>query len=176
MFGRAGRGGGEAVAQLTYTAKELQAEGNAQLIDFVANQENCRRHSLLRNLGSTESLVGDRTLCCDVCSIGVVPYCKLKFLTKRPIIGRAKRRKVHQTLSPQLLDELKRNLIKEREIITLSSPGFSFLGPDIVCPLPIICQLCKIAKYVKTIDDIKVPGLRPQLYDRFFGVISNVLR
>lgn len=73
-------------------------------------------------------------------------------------------------------DELKDNLIKEREIVTHSSPGFSYLGLDIVCPLPIISQLCKIAKYVKTIDDIEVPGLRPQLYDRFFGVISIALQ
>jgi len=175
MFGRAGRGGAEAVAQLMYTAKELRTEVNTELVDFVSNKENCRRRLLLQKLGSTESLVGDHTLCCDVCSIGVVPYSRLKFLMKRPIVGCVRKRKV-RTLTPKQLDELKDNLIKEREIVTRSSPGFSYLGPDIVCPLPVISQLCKIAQNVKTIDDIEVPGLRPQLYDRFFGVIGIVLQ
>jgi len=72
MFGSAGRGGAEAVAQVMYTAKELRTDVKTELVDFISNKENCRQRSLLQNLGSTESLVGDHTLCCDVCSVGVV--------------------------------------------------------------------------------------------------------
>ena len=42
MFGRAGRGGVEAVAQLIYTTKEVNTELNTQLVDFASNKENCR--------------------------------------------------------------------------------------------------------------------------------------
>ena len=175
MFGRAGRGDVEAIAQLIYTTRELNNEPNTQLVDFASNKENCRRRTLLHNMGSSESVVGEHILCCDVCSGGIVPYCRLKLLMKRPCVGRVRKRRSCQKLTLQQYDELLSKLTKERDNICRSSAGFSYLGPDIVCPRPVINHLCKIAKSVHTIDDIKIPGLRPQLYDNFFEIISSVL-
>ena len=175
MFGRAGRGGVEAVAQLIYTTKEANTELNTQLVDFASNKENCRRRTLLHNMGSCESVIGDHVLCCDVCSSGIVPYCRLRFLMKRPHVGRVRKRRCGQKLTPQQYNELLSRLTKERDIICCSSAGFSYLGPDVLCPHSVINQLCKIAQSVHTIDDIKIPGLRPQLYDKFFEIISNIL-
>ena len=104
-----------------------------------------------------------------------MPYCRLKLLMKRPCVGRVRKRRSCQKLTLQQYDELLSKLTKERDNICRSSAGFSYLGPDIVCPRPVINHLCKIAKSVHTIDDIKIPGLRPQLYDNFFEIISSVL-
>ena len=163
------------MAQLIYTTKEVNTELNTQLVDFASNKENCRRQTLSHNIGSCESVIGERMLCCDVCSSGIVPYCRLRFLMKRPRVGRIKKRRCGQKLTLKQYDELLSKLTKERDNICCSSAGFSYLGPDIVCPRPVINQLCKIAKSVHTIDDIKIPGLRPQLYDKFFEIISNAL-
>ena len=87
----------------------------------------------------------------------------LRFLMKRPHVGHITKRRCGQKLTLKQYDELLSKLTKLRDNICCSSAGFSYLGPDIVCPRPVINQLCKIAKSVHTIDDIKKPGLRPQL-------------
>ena len=38
MFGRTGKGGVEAVAQLVYTTKEVNTELITQLVDFASNK------------------------------------------------------------------------------------------------------------------------------------------
>ena len=67
-----------------------------------------------------------------------------------------RKRRCGQKLTPQKYDELHSKLTKERDNICCSSTGFSFLGPDIVCPRPVINHLCKVAQSVHTIDDIKI--------------------
>ena len=57
MFGRAGRGGVEAVTQLIYTTRELNNEPNTQLVDFASNKENCRRQTLLQTWAVVNQLL-----------------------------------------------------------------------------------------------------------------------
>ena len=49
------------------------------------------------------------------------------------------------------------------------------IGQEVVLPTKCIDQLCKKARYIQCINDIRIPGIRTSLLERLFNVIMEVL-
>ena len=75
----------------------------------------------------------------------------------------------------QLLKTLKERLYAERKAYIDENPCLSMLGVDFVCPDSTIDELCLQAEYLETASDISLYGIRTDIKDSFFNVISDVL-
>ena len=92
------------IQQYLHTTRELNSEPNTQLVDFASNKDG--EHYCITWAVVNQLL--EHVLCCDVCSGGIMPYCRLKFLMKRPRVGRVRKRSC-QKLTLQQYDELSVN-------------------------------------------------------------------
>ena len=88
---------------------------------------------------------------------------------------RMKKRVVVRVISEELSRNLKQQLIAERDKYLEENPCFYSIGANFVCPDVTIDELCSQAEYIKTCSDISLFGVRSDLKDRFFNVISSVL-
>jgi len=70
---------------------------------------------------------------------------------------------------------LRKRLLRERAVITLSTLGYQMLGQEVILPTKCIEQLCKRARYIKSIDDIRLPGIRTSLLERLYIAIMEEL-
>ena len=55
------------------------------------------------------------------------------------------------------------------------NPCFKMVGPEFVCPDVTIDELCSQATYIDSVHDITIFGVKPELKEHFFNVISSVL-
>ena len=93
-------------------------------------------------------------------------------------IGRATRKR--KRIAARVVDEdlskaLKQRLMAERDKYLTENPCFYSIGASLVCPDVTIDEVCSQAEYVETSSDITLFGIRSDLRDRFFNVISSVL-
>ena len=78
-------------------------------------------------------------------------------------------------ISDELVTNLKTELRAARSRYLEENPSFSMVGPEFVCPDVTIDELCSQATYIDTVSDITIFGIKPELKERFFNVISSVL-
>ena len=82
--------------------------------------------------------------------------------------------RVH-TVPKRVRDELYEALVTAQEQVVTNS-GLRMLGPQVVCGDRVIHNLCKKAGRIQSVDDLKYfKGLRSDLYDLFFSVISEMV-
>ena len=63
-----------------------------------------------------------------------------------------------------------------RDQVVTTNSGLRMLGPEVVCSNRVISDLCKKAGNIRSVDDLKsFRGLRTDLYDFFFNVISEIV-
>ena len=70
---------------------------------------------------------------------------------------------------------LKDKLIEEREKILTEMPGYSFLGVDSICPDVTIDELCKQSRYISSVNDMQLFGIKPEFKNRFFDILKAVV-
>ena len=137
--------------------------------------ENCRRRILLSALGSPGEKQPARVLCCDSCTPGELPA-KLNILPLPSVnTGNQQSVRVH-TVPKKVCDELHEALVTAREQVVTTNSGLRMLGPQVVCGDRVIHNLCKKAGRIQSVDNLKYfKGLRSDLYDLFFSVISEIV-
>jgi len=142
---------------------------------FIGSSENCRRQFLLKALGSPEEQQPTHIMCCDSCSPGELPdHLNLVPLPSVPA-GRRKSVRVHP-VPKGVCDEHYEALVAAREKVVTINSGLRMLEPEIVCSSKVISDLCKKAGHINSVDDLKCfKGLRVDLYDLFFNVISEIV-
>ena len=108
------------------------------------NKENCRRRQLLVALGDLDSYVEvDQAVCCDRCTNGNIPYTHLRKLVQRGKKPSKPKPKPLREFADDVLDELKRKLIEEREKQISHKIGLQALGPQVVCNSRTIAEAYK---------------------------------
>ena len=172
--GRCGRNGQQSVSYLFYSRVELKKAGRS-ITEFVECSENCHRRILLSALGSPEERQPARILCCDSCTPGELPA-KLNIIPLPSVnIGNQQSVRV-RTVPKRVRDELYEALVTAREQVVTTNSGLRMLGPQVVCSDRVIHNLCKKAGRIQSVDDLKnFKGLRTDLYDLFFSVISEIV-
>ena len=129
---------------------------------------------MLRGLGSTETIPQSRTrICCDICSSDCTRP-ELDFLIP-PKRDRCPRRRVIRTVSRPLGEILKKRLLDERDSIVDSDIGYKMLGKELLIPSKCIEELCRQVRFVKSVDDVSVSGLRAEFVPRLYSVMMVVL-
>lgn len=177
LFGRAGRNGCLARGHLFYSEKKEKAKptvvGDDVLSDFVTGAKNCRS-ALICGMGGND--VGSPSeRCCDKCTPhAIAPNDRLNIL----VIGkqsRGKKRAAVRRVDEELLMTLKNKLRMERDRYIQENPCFMMTGFSFVCPDVTIEELCSQATYIQTPLDMSLFGIKTELRDRFFNIISSVL-
>ena len=183
LFGRAGRGDFLCRAVLLTDARELQRCKDVGLVEFCTAKENCRRKHMLRALGSDEPVqTVNRQICCDVCS----QHCSNKGsacsdldtldICKRICCKRQRKPPAVRTVSKDRSTSLKQALLEEREKIIATDIGYKMLGNDLVLPMGCIVEICKQARCIQSVEDLKgIPGIRQELLSRIFDVFMRVM-
>ena len=122
---------------------------------FAKNSENCCRRILLASIGG--SLQGENEYgCCDVCSPDLFVDERFDVFQLSTVSKRKRRRAVRN-----IGDDLKQKLIAVREVYK-ERPSFSFVGVRFLCPDSTINNLCKEAKYIESIEDPILLGIRSE--------------
>ena len=128
---------------------------------------------MLRALGDTHSIHGDRTTC-DHCNNKGVPYESLFLITKKGKRSRQQKGKRSRSFDEDDMKQLEKKLKEERDNIVMQSVGLRMLGKEGVCHSHTLNELCKLAPTVHTSHDIaRVSGLRPQLREQMFNIIAD---
>ena len=119
----------------------------------------------------------DLAKCCDRCSVKGAPVPQLQAITKRsPPIRQTNTctKRPQEKNNVDTAKQLREALIAERDKIISSSPGLTWLGPDLVCSDKIISIICERAHLIKTAADLSsVPGLRRQLHEPLYNAIAR---
>lgn len=138
------------------------------------NKENCRRRQLLVALGDHSRVEVDQAVCCDRCTNGNVPYVCLRKLVQKGKKASQPKPKPLQEFTDDVLEELKKKLIEEREKQISRSIGLQALGSHEVCNSRTIAEVCKRAPYVESPKDLSsISGLRPQFYEPMYNIINS---
>lgn len=174
LLGRAGRGGSTSCGVVYTNSRELSKCTDVALKEYCEGKENCRRKVLLAALGSTQELSQPCSgVCCDSCPPGELPP-ELSFFTPLQLERQSRTRPV-RVVSKEVGVTLRKRLLRERAVITSSTLGYQMLGQEVILPTKCIEQLCKKARYIKSIDDIRLPGIRTSLLERLYIVIMEEL-
>lgn len=88
---------------------------------------------------------------------------------------RKKKRVAVRVVSEELCRTLREQLMAERDKYLEENPCFRSIGASFVCPDVTDDKLCSQAEFIQTCSDITLFGVRSDLKDRFFKVISSVL-
>ena len=114
-------------------------------------------------------------MCCDLCTPGELPA-KLNIIPFS-FVDTGNQQSVRvRTVPKGIRDELYEALVTAREQVVSTNSGLHMLGPEVVCSNRVIHNLCTKAGHIKSVDDLKsFKGLRADLYDLFFNVISEIV-
>ena len=173
MIGRAGRAGQPSHSILFYSAAEMKGTTDLILRSLCDQKENCRRLAIIRALGSSELLSGERGLCCDVCA----PVCPYKELAVPCGVVAARRRTVRKrALSPTTSRLMEKELISQRDALIERNPALKIFPKSVICPLSVIREICLRSRSIKSINDFQlISCVRPELHSPFFSVIVKCL-
>ena len=167
LCGRAGRSGLSAQAHMFYSRQQKFKDPKLQ--QYCFGNENCRRITLLRSVGSLEDVSGSDA-CCDVCTPSV-PCVVLDLL----VTQKRKRRHLVRRVGKVTTEQLRLRLVAEREKLMSEHPGYRMIGADFVCSDAAIGELCQQAKYCNNIDDVDTYHIRPEFRDRIFNVLMETV-
>ena len=131
-------------------------------------KENCRRKFLLEGVGGKLHTSYDR--CCDVCNTNT--RTKINFF-EHATVSQRKRRRAVRRVSDDNMKLLRTRLFDERTAFLNEHPGLGMIGSTFVCSDVTIEEICAQAKFINTVD-ISLFGVRHQLKDRFFNIISDI--
>ena len=174
MFGRAGRTGCPSRGHLFYSDRNLKKIEDTTLSQFISSAENCRRQTLISGMGGS-GCVRPSERCCDVCTPqAITANDRLNILEIGKAMRRRKRVRV-SVVSEDLTKALKEQLLAERAKYLEENPCYLSVGASFVCPDVTVDELCSQAEYIETSSDITLFGIRSELKERFFKVLSSVL-
>ena len=54
-------------------------------------------------------------------------------------------------------------------------PAYQMIGVNFICSDALICEICEGAKFISTLEDMDIYCLRPELKERFFNIIMDVV-
>ena len=128
---------------------------------------------MLSSLGSTEH-ISSSELCCDICSIGKVPYVRVDVVS---MVRRKSHRKPEavRVVDTALKKRLYQRLADERRKVMEENPSYSILGSSVVCSNTVLHAICERASYVSALEHMDIFFLRPELKERFYYVVRDVL-
>ena len=145
------------------------------LSKFVHDQENCRRKTLVSGMGGRVDNIVRSERCCDLCTPSAIPHKGRLDVTQAGMPPKRKRRIAVRVITDDLLESLKQRLYRERSTYIQENTCLRMVGPSFVCPDVTIDEICKQAEYISSVDDISLFGVRTDLKDRFFNIITDVL-
>ena len=173
MIGRGGRAGQPSTSLLFYSAAEMKGTTNSTLTSVFDQKENCRRRTLLKALGSSESVTVNSGLCCDVCE-PVCPYKELEFSFVSVVSRKRTVRK--RALPPTTQQSMEAELLAQRDALIEKNPALKIFPKSIVCPLSVIKEVCLRSRSIKSVHDFQsIPCVRQEFYSPFFYVIVECL-
>lgn len=105
--------------------------------------------------------------CCDACS--PVSFDGWLNVLELGAVNRRKRRRAIRTVTK----DLKAKLVAVREEVLSEKPAFRMVGIGLLCPDSTIDELCKQAKYIDSVEDVSLFGIRSELKEKFFKAISD---
>ena len=124
------------MAHIFTDTREVKQVKDKDLEEFITAKENCRRHILIRALGSVEDLPhSSPENCCDVCSP------RTSGIFRRITVKRRPKRHVVRIVTGTQQEELKKALEMERDRIIGSDLGYQSLGKELVLPSGCISDL-----------------------------------
>ena len=109
--------GKPSTSMLFYSTAELKGTTDSNLRSLC---DNCHRHTLLRALGSSESINVDSGLCCNVCE-PVCPYKELAFSFVS--VERRKRTVRKRALPPNTQQLMEAELLVQRDALIERNPA-----------------------------------------------------
>lgn len=60
-------------------------------------------------------------------------------------------------------------------MMTTSHPAFRMLGRSFVCYDCDIHRVCDEARFVRSVDDLNIVGIRPELKGDFYSIVCNLM-
>ena len=109
--------------------------------------------------------------CCDACS--PVSFDGRLNVLELGAVNRRKRRRAIRTVTKDLIVDLKAKLVAVREEVLSEKPAFRMVGIGFLCPDSTIDELYKQAKYIDSVEDVSLFGIRSELKEKFFKAISD---
>lgn len=141
---------------------------------YCSEKENCLRSTLIRSVGG--NVEQQSRLCCTVCNSGCVLSDRLEITQFRAVSTRKRRRVAVRRVDDSLKVLLKRRLLAERVAFVEENPCWQILGIQFVCSDALISQICDDCKYIASVDDIDSFFVRPELRDRFYDIVVEVVK
>lgn len=129
---------------------------------------------MLLSVGATE-IHPESLPCCDSCDQA---KCPKSLLFESQVTGvrlKRKRRTAVKELNDNCIATLKDSLIKAVEEFLEEHPSFKMLGRSFVCPDSVIEKICAEARFISSIGDFNVVGIRPEIKDTLYHVFNSVV-
>jgi hypothetical protein len=114
---------------------------------------------------------GGLKFCCDICSSSGSPIDLTMDFSKSGTTITKPRRKIVRKVTKDKQESLRMRLLAERDTY---DNRFSMIGSSFLCPDSTVVEVCAQAKFVDTVDDIRLFGVRPELKKRFYNTILDV--
>lgn len=115
----------------------------------------------------------ERLRCCDICTPSAIFRSRLDLMKPGPV---ARKRKVlAMELDEQTARSLRSRLEEDRQAFLDNNPDFLMIGSSFLCPDSTLAKLCTEALCIKTVDDLITYGVRVELRDRFFRIITDIV-
>lgn len=131
--------------------------------------------SLYDNAYSVMESHPERFPCCDSCDNSKCPQ-SLKFDSDISITRtRQKRRSAVRSVDEDWKATLKSAFSKAVDDYIESHPAFRMLGRSFVCPNCVTDRVCDEARFVRSVDDLNIVGIRPELKDNFYNIVCNLM-
>ena len=141
--------------------------------EYCTLKENCRRHFMLRAIGSMEETPTSST-CCDVCSTRISIPIPLNFeLLANDPPPRKRPRRATRKVDKAAEERLRQGLKAEREAYMKEHPSFQMLGENFMCDDAAIDKICQDARFISSAEDLHIVNIRPEVKSRFFAVIQR---
>ena len=86
-----------------------------------------------------------------------------------------KQRTVLWDLSDNYVADLKNGLVKVVDNVLEDHPSYKMLGRSFVCPTSVIDKICTEARYINSIDDLNIIGVRPEIKNALYCVVCSVV-
>lgn len=118
-----------------------------------------------------------RLPCCDSCDITKCPTrVRFESVVANGVHSKRKRRvALKKEFTEDCMANLRKGLMKAVEDFLDEHHSFKMLGRSFVCPDSVIEKICAEVRFFHSIDDFNIVGIRPEIKNRLYNVVSNVV-
>ena len=171
LFGRAGRDGRASRAHIFLSSAQKCSE---QVRGYCTSKENCRRRMMLLAVGASENHP-ENLPCCDSCNNSKCPKSVCFESQVTSTRSKHKRRIAVKDVNDNCMANLRAGLVKAVEEFLEEHPSFKMLGRSFICPDSVIEKICAEARFINSLEDLNIVGIRPEIKSSLYHVVSSVI-